>query len=70
MLTLTEQGLYFFMGRSDKPKALPFQKWVYGDVLSSIRKTGSYTTRLEILESFLWASTGRRRRSSHFPPTG
>lgn len=42
MLTLTEQGLYFFMGRSDKPKALPFQKWVYGDVLPTIRKTGSY----------------------------
>lgn len=42
MLTLTEQGLYFFLGRSDKPKALPFQKWVYGDVIPSIRKTGSY----------------------------
>ena len=43
MLTLTEQGLYFFMGRSDKPKALPFQKWIYGDVLPTIRRTGSYT---------------------------
>lgn len=43
MLTLTEQGLYFFLGRSDKPKALPFQMWVYGEVLPSIRKTGSYT---------------------------
>ena len=31
MLTLTEQGLYFFLGRSDKPKALPFQKWLAGD---------------------------------------
>ena len=44
MLTLTEQGLYFFMGRSDKPKALPFQKWVAGEVLPSIRKTGRYET--------------------------
>ena len=26
MLTLTEQGLYFFVARSDKPKALHFQK--------------------------------------------
>ena len=30
MLCLTEQGLYFFLGRSDKPKALPFQKWLAG----------------------------------------
>ncbi len=43
MLTLTEQGLYFFLGRSDKPKALPFQKWIYGEVLPSIRRTGSYS---------------------------
>ena len=25
MLCLTEQGVYFFLGRSDKPKALPYQ---------------------------------------------
>ncbi len=42
MICLTEQGLYFFLGRSDKPKALPFQKWLAGEVLPSIRKTGSY----------------------------
>lgn len=42
MLTLSEPGLYFFIGRSDKPKALPFQKWVYGEVIPSIRKTGAY----------------------------
>ncbi len=39
---LSEQGLYFFLGRSDKPKALPFQKWLAGEVLPSIRKTGGY----------------------------
>lgn len=27
---LSESGLYFFVGRSDKPKALPFQKWLAG----------------------------------------
>lgn len=43
MLTLSEPGLYFFIGRSDKPKALSFQKWVAGEVLPSIRKTGRYT---------------------------
>jgi prophage antirepressor-like protein len=42
MLCLSEQGLYFFLGRSDKPKALPFQKWVYGEVIPKIRKTGKY----------------------------
>lgn len=25
MLTISEQGLYFFLGRSDKPAALPYQ---------------------------------------------
>lgn len=42
MLTISEQGLYFFLGRSDKPNALPFQKWLAGEVLPSIRKTGGY----------------------------
>ena len=40
---LSEQGLYFFLGRSDKPGALPFQKWLAGEVLPAIRKTGGYT---------------------------
>ena len=42
LLTLTEQGFYFFVVRSDKPKALPLQKWVAGEVLPSIRRTGMY----------------------------
>lgn len=43
MLTLSEQGMYFFLGRSDKPLALPLQKFVAGEVLPAIRKTGSYS---------------------------
>lgn len=39
---LSEPGLYFFVNRSDKPKALPFQKWVAGEVLPAIRQTGGY----------------------------
>ena len=46
MLILTEQGLYFFLARSDKPKALPFQMWLANDVVPSIRKTGSYSMAL------------------------
>jgi prophage antirepressor-like protein len=42
MLTLSEPGLYFFLGRSDKTKALPYQKWVAGEVIPAIRKTGEY----------------------------
>ena len=44
MLCLSEQGLYFFLGRSDKPKALPYQMWIAGDVVPNIRKTGNYIT--------------------------
>ena len=43
MAVLAEQGLYFFVARSDKPKALPFQKWLAGEVIPSIRKTGGYS---------------------------
>lgn len=42
LAVLSEQGLYFFLGRSDKPKALPLQKWVAGEVLPAIRRTGAY----------------------------
>lgn len=45
LICLSEPGLYFFLGRSDKPKALPFQKWVYGEVLPQIRRTGAYAVR-------------------------
>lgn len=43
MFVLSEQGVYFFLGRSDKPKALPYQKWFAGEVMPSLRKTGSYS---------------------------
>ena len=42
MQLLSEQGLYFFVARSDKPRALPFQKWLAGEVLPSLRRTGRY----------------------------
>lgn len=43
MVTLYEPGLYALIARSESPLAVPFQKWVYEDVLPSIRKTGSYS---------------------------
>jgi prophage antirepressor-like protein len=42
MACISEQGLYFFLGRSDKAAALPFQKWIAGEVIPAIRKTGFY----------------------------
>lgn len=42
MLTLSEPDLYFFVARSDKPRALPFQKWLAGEVLPSLRRLGRY----------------------------
>jgi hypothetical protein len=42
---LCEQGLYFFLARSDNPSAVPFQMWIAGDVVPSIRKTGQYAVK-------------------------
>jgi prophage antirepressor-like protein len=42
---LTERGLYsLLLGVRRLPKAEPFRLWVTGEVLPSIRKTGSYAT--------------------------
>ena len=43
---VTESGLYDVIIRSDSENAKPFRKWVTGDVLPSIRKTGSYRIKL------------------------
>ena len=53
VLIISEQGLYFFLGRSDKPAALPYQKWIAGDVVPSIRKHGGYLTPAKIEETLL-----------------
>lgn len=47
---LSEPGLYWFVSRSDKEAAIPFQKWVFGEELPSIRKTGGYTLSLNMDE--------------------
>ena len=68
MLVVSEAGLYFFLARSDKPKALPFQKWLAGDVVPSIRRTGSYSspqTEDEILSQALIIAEGRLGMLNH-----
>lgn len=42
-LLINEKGLYRLIFRSNKAEAEAFQDWVFGEVLPSIRKTGSYT---------------------------
>ena len=42
-LFINEQNLYKVIMRSDKPQAEPFQDWVCGEVLPSIRKHGTYS---------------------------
>lgn len=40
--TLLEPGLYRLIARSNSPIAIPFQDWLFAEVLPSIRKTGGY----------------------------
>ena len=42
MTVLNEPGLYRLIMLSRKPEAEKFKKWVFRDVLPSIRKTGCY----------------------------
>jgi prophage antirepressor-like protein len=44
LLTVTEPGLYRLVFTSRKPEAKEFRRWVFHEVLPSIRKTGSYST--------------------------
>jgi prophage antirepressor-like protein/phage antirepressor YoqD-like protein len=50
MLTVNEPGLNFFLGRSDKPKALPYQMKVAGEIMPSIRKFGAYIAPEKLAE--------------------
>ena len=39
---LTEEGIYFLLARSDRPRARVFQCWLAGEVLPAIRHRGVY----------------------------
>ena len=45
MATVLEPGLYSLIARSNSLLAVPFQKWVFEEVLPSIRKTGVYSSQ-------------------------
>ena len=44
---VNEPGLYRLIFQSRKPEAKKFQRWIFHEVLPSIRKTGSYSTKNE-----------------------
>lgn len=60
LLAVTEQGLYRFLMRSDKPKAIPFQDWLSDEVLPAIRKQGAYMSNQLTYEQALKIVEARR----------
>lgn len=75
MLVVNESGLYALVLRSRKPEARKFAKWVTGEVLPSIRKTGMYAKpaalpRLQLRHLPPAAGTYRFDPANPYPATG
>lgn len=49
---VNEDGMYDVVLESRKPEAKSFRKWVTGEVLPSIRKTGSYSITQQIPQTY------------------
>lgn len=49
MFAINESGLYCLIFESRKPEAKKFKKWVTSEVLPSIRKTGSYLSKNDLI---------------------
>ncbi len=47
---VNESGMYEVVIRSDKPEAAAFRRWITGEVLPQIRKTGGYSTQPALSE--------------------
>lgn len=75
MAVINEPGLYRAIFSSRSPKAEPFRRWVFHDVLPSLRNKGHYATEGSRLDTMmqrrtigyrsLWSAYGTDR-----PPTG
>lgn len=64
MGAVNESGLYGLIMRSNKPEAKKFRKWVTGEVLPSIRKTGGYRLSGRRCDDYLdWRDRPYRRVS-------
>lgn len=77
VLVVSESGLYVLVLGSRKPEARKFKRWVTGEVLPTIRKTGAYgvqreLTRRELLvmaleaedRADLWENRARQERAA------
>lgn len=53
MTVVNEPGMYEVVIRSDKPEAVSFRRWITGEVLPTIRKTGSYSAPKSLEERTL-----------------
>jgi anti-repressor protein len=49
---VSESGLYALIVRSDKPTAKPFRRWVTGEVLPALRRTGRYEVAQSLPQSY------------------
>lgn len=52
MTVIWEPGIYQLLAKSRKPQAKPFQKWLFEEVLPSIRKTGQYAIAHQIPKTY------------------
>ena len=52
ILVVSESGLYHLILTSRKPEAKTFRRWVTGEVLPAIRKTGSYSTQQDSVTTY------------------
>ena len=62
---INESGMYSLILSSKLPSAKKFKRWVTGEVLPSIRKTGSYS----VDRSERWFQTRQGTKTSHRPFT-
>ena len=78
MNIINESGLYNLIFTSRKPEAKRFRKWVTGEVLPSIRQTGSYALPTDKTEWFnrfarvlcLWDTAGKAVANKEWQTTG
>jgi thioesterase domain-containing protein len=59
-MVISESGLYTLIMRSNKEQAKPFRRWVTGEVLPSIRKTGGYSVAQPPIPSYMLESEEER----------
>lgn len=50
LIVINEPGIYQLMGSSPKPAAKAFMRWLFTEVLPSIRRTGSYISPARLAE--------------------